>query len=143
MEKHERPLDDKCRGENIVYKYIASVDGYPLKVYLGTAEGDFKQRFYNHRMSFNSVGHSTDKTLSNYVLEMKKKFKIMSSLKWSIIKSVQAYSNILKKCQLYLQEKIEVPNYLNPNELLKKRSEIISKCYHVNKFLFSNYISND
>ena len=29
---------------------------YPNKVYLGSA-GDFKQRFYNHRMSFNNEGH--------------------------------------------------------------------------------------
>ena len=40
--KHECPLDGKCRAENVVYKCVASVDGYPNKVYLGTAEGDFK-----------------------------------------------------------------------------------------------------
>ena len=28
--------------QNVVYKFVASVDGYPHKVYLGTAEGDFK-----------------------------------------------------------------------------------------------------
>ena len=39
-------------------KCVASVAGYPNKVYLGTAEGDFKQRFYNHRTSFNNKGHS-------------------------------------------------------------------------------------
>ena len=52
--KHECPLAGKCRAENIVYKCVASVDVYPNKVYLGTAEGDFKQRFYNHWMSFNN-----------------------------------------------------------------------------------------
>ena len=61
--KHECPLDGKFRAENIVYKCVASVHGYP-KVYLGTT-GDFKQRFYNHRMSFNNEGHSTETTLSN------------------------------------------------------------------------------
>ena len=106
--KHESPLDGKCRAENIVYKCVASVDGYPNKVYLGTAEGDFKQRFYNHWMSFNDEGHSTDTTLSKYVWEIKKKFKIRSSRKWSIIKSVPAYSNISKKCQLSLQEKVYI-----------------------------------
>ena len=65
--KHECPLDGKCRVENIVYKCVALVHGYPKKVYLGTAEGDFKQRFYNHRMSFNNEGYSTDTTLSKYV----------------------------------------------------------------------------
>ena len=95
---HECPLDGKCIAENIVYKCIALVDGYLNKAYLGTAEGDFKQRFYNHRMSFNNEGHSTDTTLS----------EITPSLKWSIIKSVPAYSNISKKYQLCLQEKFEI-----------------------------------
>ena len=94
-------------------------------------------------MSFNNEGHSTDTTLSKYVWEIKEKFKIMPPLKWSIIKSVQAYSNISKRCELRLQEKFEILHYPNPNELLNKRSELISKCSHVNKFLLSNYKSND
>ena len=60
-----------------------------------------------------------------------------------IIKCVPAYSNISKKCQLCLPEKFEILNCNNPNELLNKRSELISKCRHVNKFLLSNYKSND
>ena len=49
----------------------------------------------------------------------------MPSLKWSIIKAIPAYSKISKKCQLCLQEKFEILNYPNPNELLNKRSELI------------------
>ena len=134
--KHECPLDGKCRAKDIIDKCIALVDGYPNKAYLGTAKGDFKQRFYNHRTSFDR--HSTDTTLFKYVWETKEKLKIMPPLKWSIIKSVPAYSNISKKCQLCLQEKFETLNYPNPNELLNKRSELISKCRRVNKFLLSN-----
>ena len=93
-------------------------------------------------MSFNNEGHSTDTTLSKYVWEVKRKLKIMPSLKWYIIKAVPAYSNISKKCQLCLQEKFKILNYPNPNELLNKRLEVISKCSHVNKFLLSNK-SND
>ena len=126
-----------------MYKCVASVKGYPNRVYLSTAEGDFKQRFYNHWMSFNNEGNSTDTALSKYVCEIKKNLKIMLSLKWSIIKSVPAYSNISKKSQLCLQGKFEILNYPNPNELLNKRSELISKCRYLNKFLFPNYKSND
>ena len=95
--KHECPLDGKCRAENIASKCVASVQGYPNKVFLGTA-GDFK-RYYNHRMSFNNEYHYTDTTLSNYVWEVKTKLKIMPSLKWYTIKSVPAYLNISKKCR--------------------------------------------
>ena len=130
--------DGKCRVRNIVCKSVASVNRHPKKVYLGIAESDFRQRFHNHRMLFNNEGYSTDTTLSKYVWEIKKKLKIMPSLNWSIIKSVPAYSNISKKCQLLLQEKFEIPNNPNANELLNKRSKLISKCHHVNKFLLSN-----
>ena len=61
-------------------------------------------------MSFNNESHSKDITLSKNVWEVKEKFKIKPSLKWSMIKSVPAYSNISKKCQLYLQEKFEILN---------------------------------
>ena len=60
-----------------------------------------------------------------------------------IIKSVTAYPNISKKCHLRLQEKFEILNYPDQNELLNKRSELISKCRHVNKFLLSNYKSKN
>ena len=94
---HKCSLDGKVRTLNNVYKCIASAHGYPNKVYLGIAEGDFKQHFYNHRMSFNNDGYSTDTALSKYVWEKEKKLKITPSLKWSIIKFVPAYSNISKK----------------------------------------------
>ena len=53
---------------------VASADRNPNKVYLGTTEGDFKEHFFNHRMSFNNEGHSTDKAFSKYVWEIREKF---------------------------------------------------------------------
>ena len=112
--KHECPLDGKCWADNIVYELVTSVDGYSNKVHLGTAEGDLKQSFYNHRMLFSNERHSTDTALSKYVWEVKRKLKIMPSLKRFIIKFVPAYSNMSKKCQLCLQEKFEILNYPQP-----------------------------
>ena len=51
-----------------------------------------------------------DTTLSKNVWEVKDKYKEMSSLKWSIVKSVPGYSNIIKKCLLCLYEKLEIVN---------------------------------
>ena len=42
-----------------------------------------------------------------------------------------------------LYEKLKIINYPNKEELLNKPSELISKCRHVNKYLLSNYKSND
>ena len=49
----ECSLGGKCPAENVIYKRVASLGGYPNKHYLRTAVGDLKLRFYNHQMSFN------------------------------------------------------------------------------------------
>ena len=62
---------------------------------------------------------------------------------WCIVKSVPYYSNILKRCMMCLYEKHEILNHPVEEELLNKSLEVISKCWHVHKFLKSNYKSND
>ena len=74
---------------------------------------------------------------------MKDKHSISPNLMWCIVKSVPGYSNILKRCMLCLHEKYEILNYPDQEELLNKRSELVSKRRRVNKFLLSNYKSND
>ena len=43
---------------------------------------------------------------------------------------------------LCLTKKVLIATYEDPEELLK-RSEIMAKCHHDNKFLLSNYKSNN
>ena len=74
---------------------------------------------------------------------MKDKYDITPNLKRYIIKSVPGYPNISKRCMLCLHEKYEILSYPDQEELLNKRSELVSKCRHINKFLLSNYKSND
>ena len=73
----------------------------------------------------------------------KDKYAEEPTLKWSIVKRVPSYSNITKRCRLCLQEKFEIIKYPRPDELLNKRSELISKCRHANKYLLCNYKSKD
>ena len=82
-------------------------------------------------------------TLAKHVWDLKRKRNVTPTLKWYILKSVAPYSNITKKCRLCLQEKFEILSYPNPDELLNKRSELVSKCRHMNKFLLANYKAND
>ena len=141
--KEECPLEGKCRVNDVIYKCIVSATGFPNKVYLGTAEGEFKKRFYNHNSSFKNELKMNDTTLAKHVWDLKLKHNVTPTLKWYILKSVAPYSNITKKCRLCLQEKFEILSYPNPDELLNKRSELVSKCHHMNKFLLANYKVND
>ena len=137
------PLDYNYQRRDIIYKCIASTTVIPDKIYLGTAEGNFRKRYYNHNKSFKNREKANNTTLSKNLWKVKDKYKETPFLKCSIIKSVPGYSNITKKCLLWLYEKLEIINYPNQKELLSKRSEWISKCRHVNKYLFSNCKSND
>ena len=58
-------------------------------------------------------------------------------------KNCGAYLNISKKCRLCLQEELEILSYPNPDELINKRYELVSKGRHVNAFLLANYKAND
>ena len=133
----------ECRTENILYKYIVSTSGHPDKVYLGTAEGDFKKRYYNHIISFKNETQMNKTTLTRYVWEQKQRHNITPTLEWYIIKSVPSHSNITKNCMLCLHEKFEILTFSNQDELLNKRSEFVSKYCHINKYLLSNYKVND
>ena len=135
----ECPLNGQCQVTDIIYKCTVLSPDKPNKVYLGTAEGDFKKRFYNHRKSFNNEASTNDATLSKYIWELKETSNLSPTLVWSIAKKVPPYSNICKKCLLCLYKKLEIINYPRPDELLNKRSELISKCQHANKFLLRNY----
>ena len=84
-------------------------------------------------------------TLGKYVWEQKRRHNITPTLKlkWYIVKSVPSYSTITKSCMLCLHEKFEILMNPNQDELLNKRSELVSKCRHINKYLLSNYKAND
>ena len=114
---------------------------HPWKRLLGTAEGDFKQRYYKHKKSFRNQKYANDTSLSKYIWEMKDKHNTTPTLMWCIVKSVPGYSNISKRCMLCLHEKYEILNYPDQEELLNKRSEIVSKCQHVKDTLMQNWKS--
>ena len=69
----------------MIYKCVITATGHPRKVYLGTAEGDFKQQFYNPKKSFRNLKHANLKSLSKYIWEMKDKPNISPNLMWCIV----------------------------------------------------------
>ena len=62
---------------------------------------------------------------------------------WCIVKSVPGSWDISKGCMFFLHEKYEILNCPDQEELLNKRSELVLKYRHVDKFPLSNYKSND
>ena len=141
-DKTNCPMNGKCCSANVIYKCTVSTPNKENKVYIGLTEGEWKKRYYSHKQSFEKEKYSKSTALSNYIWDLKKNQE-SPSISWSILKSVPAYSNMTKRCLLCLHEKFEIINYTNQKELLNKRSELISKCRHENKYMLANYKSKD
>ena len=82
----------KCRGNDVVYKCIASANGFPNKVYFGTAQGEFKKQFNNHDTNFKNKSKKDNTTLARYIWDLKLKHNVMPTLNWHM-ESVVPYSN--------------------------------------------------
>jgi hypothetical protein len=70
---NECPLDGKCKVDNIVYKATVTTitDDGNTKEYIGMTANPFKERYANHKTSFNLYNHSSDTKLSKYVWSLK------------------------------------------------------------------------
>ena len=119
-------------------QFMTVTSSEPQKLYFGLAEGKWKQRYYNHKKSFNRNRYSHETTLSSYVLHLKENLDVTPNLKWSIVMCVTPYPNISKKCLLCLYEKLVIITYPRQHELLNKQSELFCKCGDENKYLLKN-----
>ena len=106
------------------------------KEYFGTAEGEFKFHYNNQTMSFRRKKCVNDTELSKYLRKLKEE-KADYNLQWSIKAYASPYKCGTRKCDLCLTGKIIIPRS-DPKKLLNKRTELVSKCRHRNKFLLSN-----
>jgi len=141
--KNECPLNGDCQKSSVIYKCIISVPNFPTKVYIGLTEKKFKVRWNSHKLSLANEKYKNSTSLSSYVWDLKEKNNVTPTLKWSIIKHAKSYTSNARNCSLCLQEKFEILFYPSKEELLNKRSELITKCRHMNKFMLANYKSKD
>ena len=131
--QNECPLQGSCLLNNVVYKAEVVTYTGDLKEYIGMTANPFKQRYYNHKKSFESTTYSNETELSKYVWQLKQSQR-QFSVKWSIVKRAASYSTGSKQCNLCLQEKLCILK-ANKNNLLNTRRELFSKCRHQKRFL--------
>ena len=133
------PLDGECMTGNVMYeaKVSSSAEQYQEKDYVGITEPPWKGRLGNHNRDFTNQKYGNTTELSKEVWKIKNSGYV-PRIKWKIVKQLPAYNPEIKKCLLCLGEKVEILERDNPN-LLNKRSELVSKCRHRNKFMLNKY----
>ena len=106
------------------------------KFYFRLADTTFKERYNNHNRDFKHGKYENSTELAKYIWQLKRD-KISFSVKWTIITKVYGSPNPLM-CKLCLTEKLWIINFINDENMLNKKSELISKCRHLNKHLLRN-----
>ena len=137
------PLNGNCLAKESLYegKITSDLPNNKDKFYKGISEHPFKLRYGNHKKSFNHEIYKNDSELSKEYWEVRKKGgnpKVM----WKILKKCSAYNLESKKCLLCISEKLEIAEH-NRDNILNKRSDVVSKYRHKNKYELAKLDSND
>ena len=90
---------------------------------------------------FNNIKYQTDTGLSNEYWNIVSAKKI-PNISWEILEIHKSYNQSSKRCLLCFNEKLAIALHKDDN-ILNKRSEVISKCRHGNKYMLANYDSKD
>ena len=95
------------------------------------------KRTQNHKKSFNNFRYCNDSELSKEVWNIKSKGGDFN-INWKLIKQCPVYNPANGRCALCTNEKPEIIQYKGDN-LLNRRSEIVSTCRHRAKFMLKSY----
>ena len=63
---------------------------------------------------------------------------LLPEIRWKIVQHATPYKCGSKTCNLCLSEKLQIFQ-ADPNKLLNKRSELVSKCRHRSKFKLRSF----
>ena len=131
----ECPFNGACLTEGIVYNATVTVANSE-HVYHGLTKGTAKDRYDGHMTSFRHEKYENETELSKFVWSLQRK-GLAFSIKWGITQKAHSYRCGSKKCDLCLAEKVVIERCKHPR-MLNKRTELISKCRHKNRFILAN-----
>ena len=134
--KSDCPLKGNCMIKSVIYQADLTTTNGKAYSYIGLTEHEFKKRWYAHKQSFKNPKYRLSTELSKLVWELQDN-NIEHNINWKIITRSNSYRAGEKFCNLCLTEKLHILK--NPDSI-NKRSELTSKCRHLNKFLVRSCI---
>ena len=144
IRKHQCPLNEKFLTNNVLYKasITPNEENSKTKICYGVSEKSaFKLRYANHKKTFNNIKYHTDTELSNKYWNTISANKT-SRISWETLGTHKSYNQSSKPCLLCLNEKLAITLHGDDN-MLNKRSEVISKCRYRSKYMLAIYDSKD
>ena len=140
--KQSCPLNGRCLTESIVYRAEVCQAGNDIvKMYTELTEGNFKQRYNNHLSIFRHQKSVREqyRTFEIHLAKEERQWKV-----WCEVVDCTASKAILKRRVLALwsvctTEKLKISDE-EKSLSLNKRSELVTKCRHENKYIIANFI---
>ena len=132
----EKAVIYKCHKKAFIYKASITSDG-SSKHYIGCTETEFKTRYYHHTHSFRHREKRNATVLSKAFWNAFESTSHEPSIKWSIADRATAYQPGSRTCNLCLTEKLAIL-LADKCTALNKRSELMGKCRHKNKYKLKN-----
>ena len=132
INKEFRPLKANSQAENIVYEASVTCNeqNYGKHIYIGIPETTFKKWHSNNKRSFNLAVYKNDAIFSKEFWKIKQKFCLL--IKSRILRKCSCFNQSSLRCNLCLNEKLEI-TLSKGNNILNRRTEQISKWRHVSK----------
>ena len=130
--RRDCPLEGKCRTKCVIYKASVCPPNGKTMSYYGCCEKDFKACYYNHKQSFKTSSKRHQTELFRLVWRLKDEGHI-PVIKWSIVFNAKPYSSGAMHFQLCLAKKLAIL-WADLDTTLNKRSELVAKCRHRNKY---------
>ena len=131
--KEKCPLDNNCLARNIIYKATITTDN-TTKFYVGSTSTSFKNRYNNHKASFNNKTKKHNTELSNYIWKLKET-DTNYNLRWEILCRTKTKPKDNKTCHLCSLEKYEIEK-IKKESSLNKRKERQQPCLHNQSIYF-------
>ena len=128
-------------SRSVIYRARVTDEDSNVETYTGLTSRHFKDRFYEHRTSFNrrddpSTSSAKSTTLSSHIWNLKDRGKNYDII-WHIIGKARAFNPLTKKCNLCL-----FIIFQPEGASLNLRSELFSTCRHRKNNLLENLWSS-
>ena len=86
-------------------------------IYIDIAETALKKRCTNHKRCFNLALYKNDTELSNEFWKIKRK-NYAPLIEWRVLKECSRFNHLSLRCNLYLNEKLEIAFFLRETTFL-------------------------
>ena len=119
--RNNSPMNGFCNLNNVVYQGII----YPKenikdkKTYIGISSMKWRIRYMNHKFSFCHEHLKHQRALSKHFWSLKNK-GLTPEIQWSILKKLNTPKCFDSRCNLCLEEKIQIMIYQDPEKLLNQ-----------------------